>query len=49
MTGIFSDIAASMFILIFLFLVVTNYKGFTEVMKQSGTSTIGIVKALQGR
>lgn len=49
MTSIFSNIVGSMFILIFLYLVVRNYKGFTEVMKQSGATTVGITKALQGR
>lgn len=49
MTGIFSNIVGSMFILIFLFLVVRNYKGFTAVMKQSGSTTVSIVKSLQGR
>jgi hypothetical protein len=49
MTGMFSNIAYSMFILIFLYLVVRNSKGFTAVMKQSGSTTVGIVKALQGR
>lgn len=49
MSGIFSNIAYSMFILIFLYLVVVNYKGFTAVMKQSGSTTVSIVKSLQGR
>jgi len=47
--GIVSSIAYSMFVLIFLYLVVVNYKGFTAVMKQGGSSTVGLVKALQGR
>lgn len=49
MSGIVSNVAYFMFVLIFVFLVVTNYKGFTAVMKQSGSSTVGLVKALQGR
>ena len=48
-----SDLASSavyfMFVLIMVFLVVTNYKGMTAVMKQGGTSTVSLVKALQGR
>jgi hypothetical protein len=47
--GIVSSIAYSMFLLIMLFLIVTNYQGFTAVMKQGGTSTVSLVKALQGR
>lgn len=49
MTGIFSNIAASMFILIFLYLVVKNSKGFAAVMKQGGSTTVSVVKSLQGR
>jgi DNA-binding phage protein len=49
MGGIVSDVVYSMFVLILLFLVVTNYKGMTAVMKQGGTSTVSLVKALQGR
>jgi hypothetical protein len=49
MTGIFSNVAYSMFVLIFLYLVVRNYKGFSAVMKQSGSTTVSLVKALQGR
>lgn len=47
--GIVSNIAYSMFILILVFLIVTNYKGMTAVMKQGGSSTVSLVKALQGR
>lgn len=47
--GLASNIAYSMFILIFLFLIVTNYKGFTAIMKQGGSTTVSIVKGLQGR
>jgi hypothetical protein len=47
--GLVSNIAYSMFLLIMLFLVVTNYTGMTAVMKQGGTSTVNLVKALQGR
>lgn len=49
MTGMASDIAYSMFILIFLYLVVRNSKGFAAVMKQGGSTTVSLVKALQGR
>jgi DNA-binding phage protein len=47
--GIVSSVTYSMFLLIMVFLVVTNYKGMTAVMKQGGTSTVSLVKALQGR
>lgn len=49
MGGMFSNIAYSMFILIFLYLVVRNSSGFSAVMKQGGTTTVSLVKALQGR
>ena len=47
--GLASSAIYFMFVLIFLFLVVTNYKGMTAVMKQGGSSTVSLVKALQGR
>ena len=47
--GIVSSVTYSIFLLIMVFLVVTNYKGMTAVMKQGGTSTVSLVKALQGR
>ena len=47
--GLVSNVAYSMFLLIMVFLVLTNYKGMTAVMKQGGTSTVTLVKALQGR
>jgi hypothetical protein len=47
--GIVSNAIYFMYVLIFLFLVVTNYKGFTTIMKQGGASTVSLVKALQGR
>ncbi len=49
MGGIVSDAIYFMFVLILLFLIVTNYKGMTAVMKQGGSSTVSLVKALQGR
>jgi hypothetical protein len=49
MGGIVSNAIYFMFVLIMLFLIVTNYKGMTAVMKQGGTSTVSLVKALQGR
>jgi DNA-binding phage protein len=48
-SGLVSNVVYFMFLLIMLFLVVTNYKGMTAVMKQGGTSTVSLVKALQGR
>jgi DNA-binding phage protein len=47
--GLVSNAIYFMFVLIMVFLVVTNYKGMTAVMKQGGTSTVHLVKALQGR
>ena len=47
--GIVSSAIYFMFVLILVFLVATNYKGMTAVMKQGGTSTVSLVKALQGR
>lgn len=47
--GVVSSIVYFMFVLILTFLFVTNYKGFTAIMKQGGTSTVSLVKALQGR
>lgn len=49
MGGIVSDAIYFMFVLIMLFLIVTNHKGMTAVMKQGGSSTVSLVKALQGR
>jgi hypothetical protein len=49
MGSFFSPIAYSMFLLIMVYLIVVNYKGFTAVMKQGGSSTVSLVKALQGR
>lgn len=49
MGGLASDAIYFMFVLILLFLIVTNFKGFTAVMKQGGASTVSLVKALQGR
>jgi len=48
MSGLVSSAIYFMFVLIFIFLVVTNWKGFTEIMKQGGSSTVDIVKSLQG-
>lgn len=47
--GLVSSTIYFMFVLIMIFLVVTNYKGFTAIMKQGGTSTVSLVKVLQGR
>jgi len=49
MGGLVSNIAYSMFLLIMLYLIVVNYKGFTAVLSQGGSSTVSLVKALQGR
>jgi hypothetical protein len=49
MGGIVSNVVYFMFVLIMVFLIATNYKGMTAIMKQGGTSTVSLVKALQGR
>jgi hypothetical protein len=49
MGGIVSSTIYFMFVLILVFLIVTNYKGMTAVMKQGGSSTVSLVKSLQGR
>jgi hypothetical protein len=49
MGGIVSNVVYFMFVLIMIFLIATNYKGMTAIMKQGGTSTVSLVKALQGR
>jgi len=47
--GIVSNVAYSIFLLILVFLIVTNYKGMTEIMKQGGTTLSQVSKTLQGR
>jgi len=47
--GIVSNAIYFMFVLIMIFLVVTNYKGMTAIMKQGGSSTVSLVRSLQGR
>ena len=37
------------FLLILTFLVVTNYKGLSAIMKQGGSSLSQVSKTLQGR
>lgn len=49
MQGLASHIIYSMFLLIMVFLVVTNFKGFTAIMKQTGSTLTQVTKALQGR
>ena len=36
-------------VLVFVYLVVRNWQGATALVRQSGNSTIGLVKSLQGR
>lgn len=47
--GLVSGIVYSMFVLILIYLVARNYKGFVEIMKAGGPQTVSLVKALQGR
>jgi hypothetical protein len=49
MGGMVDHVFYFMFVLIMVFLVATNYKGLTEIMKQGGASGVPIIKALQGR
>ena len=35
--------------LVFVYLVVTNWRGATSLIRQSGSSTAGVIKTLQGR
>jgi len=44
-----SDVVAGIIMLILTFLVLTNYKGLTEIMKQGGTTVSQVSKTLQGR
>jgi hypothetical protein len=36
-------------ILVFLYLVVKNWQGTTSLIRQTGNSSAGIIKTLQGR
>jgi hypothetical protein len=45
----FSNAVAATFFLIFVYLVATNYNGFSSLMKAGGPQVINFVKALQGR
>lgn len=47
--GIVSNVAYSIFLLILTFLLVTNWKGLTEIMKQGGLTAVPVFKTLQGR
>lgn len=49
MGTLISNFMASAFLLIMAYLIFVNYKGFTAAMKESGSTTVNIVKALQGR
>jgi hypothetical protein len=44
-----SDVVAGIVMLILVFLVLTNFKGLTEIMKQGGTTVSQVSKTLQGR
>ena len=47
--GIASSVAYSIFLLILVFLIVTNYTGMVEIMKQGGTTLSQVTYTLQGR
>ena len=47
--GYFSNAVAATFFLIFVYIVATNYNGFSQLFKSGGPQVIGFVKALQGR
>ena len=49
MSGLANQFIAGAIGLIMLYLVATNYKGMTAVMKQGGSSSVSLIKALQGR
>ena len=49
MSSIASQITAGIFLAIMTFLIITNYKGMTEIMKQGGTTISQVSKTLQGR
>jgi hypothetical protein len=49
MSSIVSQITAGIFLAIMTFLIITNYKGMTEIMKQGGTTISQVSKTLQGR
>jgi hypothetical protein len=49
MDGIVSHVAGSIFLLILVFLIVTNYRGMVAIMSQGGTTLNTVTKTLQGR
>ena len=49
MSSLASQITAGIFLAIMTFLVVTNYKGMTEIMKQGGSTISQVSTTLQGR
>lgn len=49
MSGLVNQFIAGAIGLIMIYLVATNYKGMTAVMKQGGSSSVSLIKALQGR
>ena len=47
--GIVSHVIYSIFILILVFLVVTNWPGMVAIMSTGSSSGVPVIKALQGR
>lgn len=44
-----SHVMYSIFLLIMAFLILTNWKGFVEIMKTGGSSGSTLISTLQGR
>ena len=49
MSEIVQNFVAGAIGLIMLYLIATNYKGMTAIMKEGGSSSVNLIKALQGR
>lgn len=47
--GVVSNVVYGIFLMILVFLIVTNYKGLVAIMKQGGTTVSQVSKTLQGR
>lgn len=43
------DVVASMFILILVYLVATNWRGTSALITSGGSAVIGLTRTLQGR
>jgi hypothetical protein len=47
--GVVSNVVYGTFLMILTFLILTNYKGLTAIMKQGGSTVTQVSKTLQGR